>query len=466
MKTCIYIILLCLSPFIYAQDIDIELVADGFSFPVFVTNAGDERLFVVEQEGAIKIIEENGTVAIADFLNIQDRVFFIRRGGEPGLLGLAFHPEYATNGFFYVNYTHSANNQISTRISRFSRNTNNPNLADPNSELILLEFNQPFSNHNGGDITFGTDGLLYIASGDGGSGGDPMENSQNINNLLGKILRIDVDAPAPYIPSDNPFVNKAGADEIWAYGLRNPWRFSFDSQTNDLWIADVGQNAFEEINKTPGNIAGQNFGWDCREGGEKFNPTRDDTACPSDLTTLIDPIATYNHVGSAKSVTGGYVYRGTQYPSLQGLYIFGDYLTNEIGTIDSNNTNDGITWVNSSITRGISSFGIDSKNELYIIDYGGVVYRVIDENTLGSENPDIVDFSIYPNPATDQIRITYEKNIKNIIIFDVQGKQVKKVNFKNKKANEFIIDNLNSGVYFVQLTDYEQNKLSKKIVIE
>lgn len=250
----------------FAQDLELDLFASGFNRPVNIKHAGDDRLFVVEQDGFIKIVNSDGSVEPTNFLDIDDRVRSI--GNEQGLLGLAFHPDFASNGYFFVNYT---DNSGDTVISRFSRIGVNPTIADPNSELIILTYTQPYSNHNGGELQFGPDGYLYISSGDGGSGGDPQNNAQNLNSLLGKLLRIDVNnstASNPYeIPADNPFIGDAAArDEIWAYGLRNPWKFSFDALTDDLWIADVGQNAREEINLVPSTDAGLNYGWRCYEG--------------------------------------------------------------------------------------------------------------------------------------------------------------------------------------------------------
>ncbi|MCB0428039.1 MAG: PQQ-dependent sugar dehydrogenase, partial [Mangrovimonas sp.] len=233
----LFLLILIIIPPLQAQpDIDIVEFANSFVSPVSIKNAGDDRLFVVEKRGWIKIVNTDGSVNATPFLNIDNLV--IDTGSERGLLGLAFHPNYASNGYFYVNYINNSGNTV---ISRFSRNVSDPNLANPNSETILMTINQPFSNHNGGDLEFGPDGYLYIGTGDGGSGGDPNGNGQNLNSLLGKMLRIDVDSGSPYsIPSDNPYVSDANPNtlaEIWAYGLRNPWRFSFDSTTGDLWIA-------------------------------------------------------------------------------------------------------------------------------------------------------------------------------------------------------------------------------------
>lgn len=290
-----------------------------FSNPVDLQSPrdGTNRLFVVEQQGRIIVfVNDRNTTTKKVFLDISDRVSW---GGEMGLLGLAFHPQFSSNGYFYVNYT--ANNPRRTVISRFRVPPTNPDSADKNSELILMTFNQPYSNHNGGCLAFGPDGYLYIATGDGGSAGDPQNNAQNLTNLLGKILRIDVNnrqAPLNYaIPADNPFANSPDPNikkEIYAYGLRNPWRFSFDQVTNKLWCADVGQYDWEEIDIIEN---GGNYGWRCYEGNHPYNLS----GCSG---SYIFPIYEYSHIEGI-SITGGYVYRGNQFPELTGKYIYGDF---------------------------------------------------------------------------------------------------------------------------------------------
>jgi glucose/arabinose dehydrogenase len=325
---------------------------------VDVQHAGDGsgRLFVVEQPGRIRIVE-NGQLLETPFLDITDRVN--DGGNEQGLLGLAFHPNYEQNGFFYVNYTRGGGDTV---IARFQV-TGNPNLADPNSSTQLLEIEQPFPNHNGGVLAFGPDGYLYIGSGDGGSAGDPFGNGQSLNTLLGKVLRIDVDNGDPYaIPPDNPFGN-----EIWAYGLRNPWRMSFDSATGDLWIGDVGQGTWEEIDLYPfGAPGGLNFGWVIFEGSHPYGG--------SNATGLTMPVSEYNHTEGGCSVTGGYVYRGAM-SEWQGIYLYGDYCTGFIwGLIPF-----GDGWQAQRLYASglsISSFGVDETNELYVADLGGAVYRL------------------------------------------------------------------------------------------
>ena len=307
-------------------------VATALSQPLFVTApTGDaERLFIVEQgaggSARIKILNlGTQTVNTTPFLTISG----ITTGGERGLLGLAFHPDYSTNGYFFVNHTDAAGDTI---VERYTVSAD-PNVADPNSAMPVLGIGQPDSNHNGGWLGFGPDGYLYIATGDGGGTGDPNENGQDLSSLLGKMLRIDVnaddfpgDANANYgIPADNPFVGVAGRDEIWAYGLRNPWRNSFDRETGDLYIADVGQASWEEVNVQPANsTGGENYGWDCYEGNHEYETT----GC-GDPNTMTFPVYEYSHSDGC-SITGGYVYRGSQICDLRGTYFFADYCNDTI----------------------------------------------------------------------------------------------------------------------------------------
>lgn len=329
-------------------------IISGLDRPVDVQSAfdGSGRLFIIEKYGAIRIYKE-GQLHPQPFLNIDDRVN--NRGNEMGLLGLAFHPNYERNGYFYVNYTGAGGH---TFISRFQASGDT---ADPNSESILLTVNQPFPNHNGGALAFGPDDFLYIGLGDGGSGGDPQKNGQNKGSLLGKILRIDVNNGDPYsIPADNPFGN-----EVWAYGLRNPWRMSFDRATGDLWIGDVGQNQYEEIDYLPaGSPGGANFGWSLMEGNHGY-----DTVVPQ--PGLLLPAVEYSHDFGC-SVTGGYVYRGSM-PEWNGVYLYGDYCS---GTIWGLIPVDG-QWKSQVLFEAaatITSFGEDESGELYFSSDNGSVY--------------------------------------------------------------------------------------------
>ncbi|MCU0451383.1 MAG: PQQ-dependent sugar dehydrogenase [Bernardetiaceae bacterium] len=321
------------------------------------------RFYVVEQAGVIRTFQAVGTAPpaqVATFLDIRARV---TAGGERGLLGLALHPNFVTNGLLYVNYTRTFQGRLQTVVARFRASATQ---ADPASETVLLAFDQPFDNHNGGSLAFDRDGFLLIASGDGGSGGDPQNNSQNLGNLLGKILRIDVDRPAtgqPYgIPASNPFANRAGArPEIYAYGLRNPWKISFDRPTNQLWAADVGQNAQEEVNLIEN---GGNYGWRILEGNDCFNPA---TNC--DRTSLAAPVWTYGHSNGDRSITGGHVYRGRDLP-LAGRYIYGDYISGNVWALSRNPAGQYVNQLLGNAGGLISAFGAGPDGELYAVLHG------------------------------------------------------------------------------------------------
>ncbi|WP_282780155.1 PQQ-dependent sugar dehydrogenase, partial [Phaeodactylibacter xiamenensis] len=344
MRTLLLLLLAAISFSLQAQPIfNLELINDDLSQPADITNAGDDRLFVVERAGRIRILDADGQLLPEPFLDINDRVG--PANGERGLLGLAFHPNYADNGYFFVNYTA---NDGDTRIARFQVNAGNPNTGDPNSEVILFDIGQPYGNHNAGDLAFGPDGYLYIPMGDGGSGGDPQNFSQNRQSLLGKMLRIDVDNGNPYaIPPDNPYAeDDFTLDEVWAIGLRNPWRFSFDRETGDIWIGDVGQNEWEEITFQPADSeGGENYGWRCYEGFEAYN-----TGGCEPESAYTPPIHTYN-TGSSDgcSVTGGFVYRGSAFPALYGKYVYADFCSGKIWTLEQDFAGN---WVNTEVFDG------------------------------------------------------------------------------------------------------------------
>ena len=348
--------------------VSLQWVAGGFEKPVFLTHAGNQRLFVVEQVGKIQLIDEAGNRLSTPFLDIVGRVN--SGASEQGLLSVAFHPQYAGNGRFFVNYT---NRNGSTVVSEFQVSEDG-NVADAGSERILLIVPQPYENHNGGQIQFGLDGYLYIGMGDGGSAGDPHGHGQDAGTLLGSLLRIDVDFSEPYaIPSDNPFLNDDSARvEAWAIGLRNPWRFSFDRLTGDLFVADVGQNSFEEISWMPaGAASGGNFGWKVMEG---FN-CYENAGC--DPSPFIPPIHHYGR-DEGCSVTGGYIYRGSQSPALFGHYLFSDYCLGQIWSLAQFN---GV-WTRTLLldtNYNVSSFGEDANGELYLLNYAGEVYKIVAE---------------------------------------------------------------------------------------
>ena len=442
----------CLNAF--SQTIELEDFADGFSSPLALKNAGDERLFVVEQGGVIKIVDLNGTVNPTPFLDIQS---IVNAGGERGLLGLAFHPEYQTNGRFFVHYSNSSGD---TQISEFSVSTSNPDIADPNSEVMLLTVSQPFSNHNGGTIAFGPqDGYLYIGLGDGGGGGDTDNNAQNPTLLIGKLLRIDIDAQSGGnnygIPSDNPFIGDPNTrDEIWATGLRNPFRFTMDPETNSIWIGDVGQNAREEVNRASLSQAGLNYGWRCYEGNAPYNTS----GCP-DESELTFPVFDYSWNGGG-SVIGGYVYRGNLYEDLQDVYVFGD-IDGMISTldIDDNYINQGQfpgTWV---------AFGQDINKELYAVNLSGSIFKIAGGVLSVDENQG-ANAIIYPNPATNIVSIKLQTQVmEHLKISDVKGSiiytETLQSNQKQLNTSSFA-----KGMYFITITTKQGAKFVKKLMIK
>jgi len=361
-----------------ATPITAQLLIPGLTQPLFVCSPpGDnDRLFIVERTGRIRIYK-NGAILSRPFIDLSSKI--TTSGSEQGLLGLAFHPDYSSNGYFYVNYVdHSGD----SHIARFSVSATDPDSAVLSSEKTILFVNQPYSNHNAGMLAFGpNDGYLYFGLGDGGSGGDPQNRAQNLDSLFGKLLRVDVDSGDPYsIPPSNPFVGNSNArPEIWAYGLRNPWRFSFDRQTGDLYIGDVGQNAVEEVDYQPvSSSGGQNYGWRLMEGDRCYNPSSN-----CDPGGLTPPILTYYHSdpGNPCSITGGYVYRGCAIPDLTGTYFYADYCYGHVWSFKY----DGTTlsdWQDRTNELGlnnlsISSFGEDAAGEIYIVDLGGSVYKIV-----------------------------------------------------------------------------------------
>jgi glucose/arabinose dehydrogenase len=348
-----------------------------FAFPVLVTAPpGDTaRLFVVEKSGTITIVDKATNTITGTFLDISG---LVTGGGEQGLLGLAFDPGYASNGRFYVSYTNKTGNGNSV-IARYLVSSGSANVADPTSAQIVLTLVQPDTNHNGGMIVFGPDNMLYIGFGDGGGSGDPSGNGQNLAVLLGKILRIDVSTLPYTIPSDNPFASAAQGKEIWSYGLRNPWRYSFDRQTHDLYIADVGQDNWEEVDiatHVSGGGNGLNYGWNVMEGNHCYPPGT--ASCATAGKTL--PRIEYDHSGGACSITGGYVYRGSAIPSLRGTYFYGDFCAGFVRSL---------ALINGTATQffdwptlrpagaNITSFGEDGAGELYIMTSAGALYRIV-----------------------------------------------------------------------------------------
>ncbi len=396
-------------------NVSLEVHATGLSNAVDIANADSNKLYVVERPGKIRIISPLGNVRPTPYLDIQARV--LSTGGEQGLLGLAFHPNYDSNGYFYVNYTRDAAgtaNDGDTVISRFQVSAGDPNIADPNSETILLVIDQPDSqtNHNGGGLEFGPDGYLYIALGDGGSFGDPWENSQSLDTLLGKMLRIDVNGGGGRdtcslqsgvygVPANNPFVDGSGGDcdEIWAWGLRNPWRFSFDSLTGDMWIGDVGQNAWEEIDFQPAaSNGGENWGWDCYEGNAVYNDPSPGVNCGG-AGNYEFPEFAYSHGSGRCSVTGGHVYRGATYPELYGHYLFADYCNGWLWSLFPDGQGSFTDTFLGDMGGLFTTFGENRDGDLFITN-GFTIYQIV-EDTLATPTA-----TFTPAPPTNTPTIT------------------------------------------------------------
>lgn len=429
-----------------------------FVKPVDLQNAGDrtDRLFVVEQEGTIRVLPNNPSATSSElFLNITDSVHYVN-GSELGLLGLAFHPDYESNGYFYVYYTADA--PLRSVVSRFSVSTN-PDSALRGSEQVLLEIPQPYTNHNGGQIAFGPDGYLYIGLGDGGSSGDPQNNAQTLSTLLGKILRIDVDSPGPLpygIPEDNPFVqNGLGyREEIYAYGFRNPWRFSFDPVTGQLWCGDVGQSFREEIDIVE---SGGNYGWKIMEGTACYPST---AGCSSN--GLILPVWDYARTFGG-SITGGHVYRGSAVPSLTGRYVFGDFSSGILAALEYDEVDPPAVVVLDTLPEyTLSSFGVDEAGELYLCLISGSILRfpsilvsVADQRTF---LPSITLHPNYPNPFNSSTQLSFtipSSGEVTLTVFDALGNEVG-IPFDGTATPGFHsltwdAGPLPSGVYFLEL---------------
>ncbi len=403
-----FIIILSCSKQLSAQEpiISFQSVATGLSTAVDIANAGDasNRLFIVQQSGIIRIWQ-NGAILPTAFLNISSVVL---NNGEQGLLSLAFHPDYKNNRYFFVYYNNLAG---AITLARYRTDINNPSIADPASAVVLLTITKPFTNHNGGKLNFGKDGKLYFGTGDGGSGGDPNNLSQNGNSLLGKMIRLNVDnfTTPPYytIPADNPYTADPNVrDEIWAIGLRNPWRWSFDKQTGDMWIADVGQGLWEEINyRVAGTTGGINYGWRCYEGNHAFNTT----GCLPQAS-YVPAIFEYPHNNATGgfSVTGGYIYRGTEFPFLNGYYFFADYVSGNGWTLKSNGAG-GWNATQKAWPGGISTFGEAENGALYAATLSGTLYKI---NALNPVPLRLILFTAKDINGTAQLHwVTEDENI-------------------------------------------------------
>lgn len=477
MRSLFFVLLTIFATALFAQpalELTTILPSGSFSTPVDIQapEDGTFRLFVVEKRGTIRTVDlASETIDDGFFFDIRSKV---SNFGEQGFLGLAFHPDFANNGQFFINYSSDGSepgaNDGDNIISRITLSSPDATSADLAIEDVLLILDQPYGNHNGGGLQFGPDGYLYIGTGDGGSGGDPDDNGQDPQALLGKMLRIDVNTTTGEldygIPADNPFVGDASTrDEIWALGMRNPWRYSFDRETGDFWVGDVGQNAREEINFEPaGSAGGLNYGWDCREGLINYSGSSSN-ACSS-TATYVDPIADFPHSGSASafSITGGYVYRGGSWPELQGTYVCADYVTNIFFTIKSDG-NDGwdVSNDNSLNADRITSFGESNLGELYLVESNGSLRQVgggmpsATRNFYGEANFEV---SVSPNPASTQLRIDLgelaNEEIMKMRLVDVNGRTVLSQTWTlaaGPHARDIHLPVLASGVYRLLLTN-------------
>lgn len=451
----------------------------SFSRPVFVThsNDGTNRVYVVERYGLIKIFQNDSNAATSkiflDVTNLNNGSTYTERG----LLGLAFHPNYASNGYFYIYYTRVGDG--ANVLARFSRSTTDPDKADSLSQQILWAYPDPYVNHNGGMLTFGLDGYLYIGMGDGGSGGDPGNRAQNTNEMLGKIHRINVDSTSGgnnySIPATNPFAVSGGRPEIYAYGLRNPWRFSQDAVTGLIYCGDVGQDAWEEVDIIE---VGKNYGWRCYEGNHTYN-----TSGCGPMTDYTFPIKEYANAGSECSITGGYVYRGLRRPELTGRYIYADYcsakiwkLKYEAGVV----TEDALVLTAPS---SVFSFGTDQQNELYVCCSNNLIYRFnkSDAVGIGDNSTGVADkFELeqnYPNPFNPETNINYylpQMSKVRLTIYDALGKEINTLVNTNQLAGKYQIrwngkdamgNNIASGAYFYRLTAGENFNETKRMVM-
>ncbi len=463
MKRKLLILVTLFISYSYAQTVALQSFATGFNSPVEIAHPpNDSRLFVVQKGGLIRIVNPDGSINASPFLTLASSAIYT--GGENGLLGLAFHPNYANNGYFYVNYNRTGDG--ATVIVRYTVSSD-PNIADASSSTVIMVIirGTPW-NHNGGSIKFGPDGYLYIGMGDRGISHISQNLTVDIANpthvLFGKMLRIDVDSNSPYgIPPTNPYVGQAGIEEIWAIGFRNPWKFSFNRLNGDLWIADVGESTNEEIDKieNPLSNTGLNFGWPCYEGN-----TVSDTSsgtCPTYTSTVV-PLSQYTHSSSRCSITGGYFYSGSMYLNFANKYFFADYCTGEIGYI--NGTNSTITWALNP-TGNITTFGEDMNGELYAA-VGGTIYKIVD-SSLGVNDFNTNGLSLYPNPARTEIFIknTTGTAISCVNVFDLTGKRVL-TKSSDEELSSVDISALAKGMYVVAVQDIIGNQFQSKLVVE
>lgn len=457
---------------LYSQELVFEKI-DNLDFiqPTDIATTyteGDDRLFIVEKSGRIYIIDnpeaDTPQKLIEPFLDLSSVVNTISEGG---LLGLAFHPDYESNGLFYVNYTFNDpdnDGQFSSRVSQFSVMNNNADMADPNSESEVITIPQPAGNHNGGDLAFGKDGYLYIPLGDGGGADDVFKTGQNRISLLGKILRIDINNDPYSIPEDNPFAeDDFTLDEIWSLGWRNPWRIAFDQETGDMWVADVGQGGWEEIDLEESGVeGGLNYGWSCKEGEATFNSDE----CEG--SNYVNPVFVYDHSLGQKSVTGGFVYRGSKYLDLEGKYIFTDFVDSEVFWLSEKSGNDVITTrydlTGNDLPARVTTFGESSDLELYFGTFDdGKIWKVKTNFVLGQDDDEIKNsFIIYPNPANETLTVKADDlNIEKLSLFTRNGQLV----VSQTDNNTFDVSQLLAGNYIIKVQLKDQT-LSKTVQIQ
>lgn len=465
MRVLSFVFFSAVTAVLVAQTPQLQLtqVTTNLTNPVDIAHCGDNRLFVVEQPGYIRVLDSTYKILAPPFLAINTR---ITSGGERGLLGLAFHPKYAQNGWFFVNYTDRNGH---TQVSRFSVRPDNPNVADPTSELPILKVEQPYPNHNGGCLKFGQDGYLYIGMGDGGAGGDPLNAGQTTNTYLGKFLRLDVDSSTvqrPYkVPSDNPFVNNpAYLPEIWSLGWRNPWRFSFDRLTGDLWVGDVGQGAQEEIDFEPAGKGGLNYGWRCREGNRTYN-----TGGCQGASAYIAPVYAYANPTLGCSVTGGFRYRGTQNPDLYGAYIFADYCTGRWWVLKQNPDS---TWAGVEVANlanyDYTSLGEDAQGELFVAGHSGKLYRLDYKEVVSTKTPsDVVGCALTPNPTRDVFELQLDLKRATSVTLTLRDALQNPVNAQNLEGQNvrarFDLRDQPAGVYYLHI-ETAKGRMAKKVV--
>ncbi len=474
MKNIVVATFLLVSQITFAQELVLEPISGlEFEQPVEISAtsiADDDRLFVVEKKGRIFIVENASTDSPSKvdepFLDLTNKV---NSASEGGLLGLAFSPEYALKGYFFVHYTftNSTSGQFSSRISRFNVSEDDPTKADPSSEVVVLTVAQNEQNHNGGDIVFGPDNMLYVAFGDGGGANDEYFNGQNPQTFLGKILRIDVKTLPYNIPIGNPYDgNDIVLDEIWAVGLRNPWRISFDRLNGDFWISDVGQDQYEEINyEKSGSMGAFNYGWNCYEGPIIFDPL----ACVTPIEHT-EPVYHYSHALGPKSVTGGFVYRGARHPDLYGKYVFTDFVDNKSWWIISDIDNEVFNTEKIEITGGdipakVTTFGEGNDGELYFATLDdGRIWRLRTTVVASLDQVYHTNYELYPNPLNDKLTIEKEQYEEiEYIIQDSFGKVITLGNLKS--SNTINLEGMSTGIYFITIKTKEHIQVDKLIKV-